>query len=517
MITSTNRHMLDAIKGDFLGLSTEYLLDSGRMARRHYLDSAASSLMMGTAFDVGRQFLMHYANTHSTVHFAAQISTQSLRWACDRVLDFVGADKEEYVCIFHGSGVTGCSNRLARSLGTLRPQRPVVLVSLMEHHSNDLPHRRHSALVDHIPLVLEGGAHGPVCIDQLERQLEKYRGKVNYVAVTGVSNVTGMINPIHDIAELAHRAGAYVVVDGAQMIAHMPVRLKCAERPERDIDCFLFSGHKVYAPGSPGVLVMKKALLANTEPGELGGGIVEDVYRDAYKILPNLPDREQAGTPNIVGAVVLASVLEVLDQVGMAKVFEHERNLTETVLGRLKGVSGINIYGHEDTTRYPRVGSVAFNLEAYDHGFVAAILNDYHNVAVRSGCFCAHPYVRELIANDLWDIDMSGKSDADAEFQLNLRRGMVRASFALYTNEQDIDALIEGLHDISANKDAYHAQYQPHEDGTYRTKLVHHTSDRLFQPHLAIHEMLSAKGWLSPLPDKPNSLDQINALTEASR
>ena len=141
-------------------------------------------------------------------------------------------------------------------MATLRPERDVVLVSMMEHHSNDLPHRQHAGKVEHIPLEVEGTYAGEVDLQALEQLLETYKGRVNYVAVTGVSNVTGIINPISRIAALVHRYDTYLLVDGAQMVAHMPVYLE-----QDDIDLFVFSGHKIYAPGSPGVLVGKQSLL----------------------------------------------------------------------------------------------------------------------------------------------------------------------------------------------------------------------------------------------------------------
>lgn len=485
--------LLEAIREDFVGLSTEYPTPQGRLVPRHYLDSAASTLMMGVAQEVGQKFLQHYANTHSATHFAAEISTEAMRWAFDRILDFVGADKDEYTCVVHGSGVTGCANYLARTLQALRPERPRALVSLMEHHSNDLPYRRHSNLVEHISLTDEADGLGSLCLDNLAKKLEEHAGKVNFVSLTGVSNVTGIINPIHEAAELAHKAGAYVIVDGAQMVAHMPVRLKCHEKPERDIDCFMFSGHKIYAPGSPGVLVIKKALLRGSEPAELGGGIVEDVYRDTYRLTEQFPDRMHAGTPNIVGCIVLASVLEVLDQIGMDNIFRHERSLTEYALKRLREIPLVKIYGHPETGRFPRISAISFNLKGFDHGFVAAVLNDYHNVSVRSGCFCAHPYARELLTPELWELDMSGESNPNAEFKVNLKRGMVRASFGLYTTHADIDALAEGLSDIAANSREYLSCYKPQGNGTYRLQMPNSRQNLAFEAHRTIQAALASR------------------------
>lgn len=485
--------LLDAIRSDFIGLTTLYPLRTGRVTRRHYLDSTASTLMMKTAFEAAGIFLRHYSNTHSTAYHSAKISTNAMRWAHDRVLSFLGADKEKYVCVFHGSGATGCANRLAMVFKALRPEKSVVLVSLMEHHSNDLPHRRHAAVVEHIPLLKEGNSLGPISLNALEEKLTAHAGKVNYVAVTGVSNVTGIINPIQTIAELAHHYGAYLLIDGAQMVAHMPIRLQCHNHPERDIDAFIFSGHKVYAPGSPGVLVVKKKLLEDVEPIELGGGIVDDVHQESYKVTNRFPDREHAGTPNITGAVTLAYALEVLDRIGMERIFEEEKTLIDGVMVRLRRIKGVEIYGHMDTKLYPRVGSIAFNLKGHDHGFISAALNDFHNVSVRNGCFCAHPYVRELLAESLWELDVSDKTDEEAEFFVNLKRGMVRASFGLYTNGEDIEALVRGLQDISANTDTYKTLYHPQKDGNYFSDSPWNDLGGIFCPEKMISTLLNRR------------------------
>jgi len=139
------QELLDKIKDDFIGLDTEYTLADGSTSKRIYLDTTASSLMMGVANRASNQFLKHYANTHSLLHFSAKISTKTYSWIHRRILEFVNADPDEFTCFFTGSGVTAGMNRMAKTLKRLRPERDMVLVSIMEHHSNDLPHRKHGA------------------------------------------------------------------------------------------------------------------------------------------------------------------------------------------------------------------------------------------------------------------------------------------------------------------------------------------------------------------------------------
>lgn len=474
----------------FSGLDTCYRLADGREARRHYLDSAASTLAMNCARQVADELLRHYANTHSQAHFSARIVSYVYDWAHRQVLDFFGLNHSgHHVVCFAGTGSTTGLNRLARALATRRPERDIVLVSLMEHHANDLPHRKQAGQVIHIPLMGQAPALGAVDLAALERLLEHYRGRVNYVAVSAASNVTGIVNPVHDIAALAHAYGAWIVVDASQYVAHAHLPLSDTGAAERELDAVAFSGHKLYAPGSPGVMVVRRALLEGQEPDELGGGMVEDVNVSGYQITDRFPDREEAGTPNIPGAAQLGAVLNVLQRIGMAKVHVAEQQLLRHLLTELAAMPEVRIYGDPDPDRTPRLGVVSFNLAGLEHGLVAAVLNDYHNVAVRNGCFCAHPYVRELLKPELWELDLD-LDTGDAEALIQPWRGMVRASLGLYSTEEDIEALLTGVRDLLAHPDHYRAQYQADGDGNFRHRTFAVAPESLFDPEAVLHQTL---------------------------
>ena len=227
---------------------------------------------------------------------------------------------------FVGSGTTGGINRVARTLSRKWPQRDVVITTVMEHHSNDLPHRKNFKRVIHVPVRVTESGFGCADVSCIEQALREYAGRVNYVSVTGVSNVTGIVNPIHDIAEVAHRHGALIMVDAAQMAAHVPVQMSGHKNPARDLDIVCLSGHKIYVPASPGVVITRRDLFAEVEPDEVGGGMVDDVYLDRYLSTDKFPDREEAGTPNIAGAIALASVLCALKKVGMTSSMRKRRS-----------------------------------------------------------------------------------------------------------------------------------------------------------------------------------------------
>ena len=456
------RKMLDKLRASTTGLGVRYQLASGEKTRRIYLDSTASTLQLGLVRDILDKYLPHYANTHSNAHFNAKLSSREFEWAHDMVLEFVGADPQTHGCFFVGSGTTGGINRVARTLARKRPKRDVVITTIMEHHSNDLPHRKNFAKVIHAPVKVTETGFGCADVARIEQALKEYGGRVNYISVTGVSNVTGIVNPIHDIAELAHRHGALIMVDAAQMAAHVPINMSGQDDPARDLDIVCLSGHKIYVPASPGAVITRRALFAGVEPDEVGGGMVDDVYLDRYLSTDKFPDREEAGTPNIAGAIALASVMYALKKIGMQYIDEEETRLINDAIAQLVQIEDVVVYGETDTDKCQRAGAISINIRGMHHSLTAAILNDYFNIAVRNACFCAHPYVREMIADDLGE-QMDGLSNEELEALAELHRGMVRASFGLYNGPQDVAALADALRQIVKNKDYYQAQYHQSE------------------------------------------------------
>ncbi len=450
--------MLEKLRASTTGLGVQYQLASGEKTRRIYLDSTASTLQLGIARDIMDKYLPYYANTHSNAHFNAKLSSREFEWAHDMVLEFVNADPKTHGCFFVGSGTTGGINRVARTLSRKWPERDVVITTVMEHHSNDLPHRKNFNQVVHVPVRVTESGFGCADVSHIEQALRDHAGRVNYVSVTGVSNVTGIVNPIHDIAEVAHRHGALIMVDAAQMAAHVPIQMCGHKNPARNLDIVCLSGHKIYVPASPGAVITRRDLFAEVEPDEVGGGMVDDVYLDRYLSTDKFPDREEAGTPNIAGAIALASVLCALKKIGMEFIDAEETQLINNAIAQLSKINDVVVYGETDTGKCQRASALSVNIRGMHHSLTAAILNDYFNIAVRNACFCAHPYVREMIADDLGE-HMDGLSNEELEALADLHRGMVRASFGLYNDQKDVDALAAALRQISENKDYYQSQY----------------------------------------------------------
>ncbi|MBF0278737.1 MAG: aminotransferase class V-fold PLP-dependent enzyme [SAR324 cluster bacterium] len=483
--------ILKKLSSEAVNLDTHYTLATGELTKRVYLDSTASTLQLKVVHEVLEKYQPYYSNTHSESHFGAKLSTGEYQWAHQMVLDFVQADPEIYTAFFAGSGATSGLNRVASTLAERNPKRDVVITTVMEHHSNDLPHRKQFQEVIHIPAAMSTNSVGCVNLHRLEEALEEYSERVNYVAITGVSNVTGIINPIHEVAELAHRHGALVVIDAAQMAAHLPIRMSGNESPEQDLDVVVFSGHKIYAPGSPGVVITRKELFAEVEPQEIGGGVVDDVAINRYIITDKFPDREEAGTPNILGAIGLAAALYALQTVGMDLIAQEECRLINYALDKLKTVDNLVIYGETDCTKCQRTGAVSFNLKTLDHALVASVLNDYFNIAVRNHCFCAHPYVREMITQTLLE-EADHLTEDELEKLAEMHRGMVRASFGIYSTEEHVDALTEALKHISANTSFYREHYQLLPCGNFRHKSFDFDHTQIFSIKGAVDQILNS-------------------------
>ncbi len=444
---------------EFIGIDTRYDTADGHNLPRLHLDGAASPLACKVALDTTAELLPHYSNSHSYVHNSAKISTNALAWAHDELLNFLDASPDLYTAIFIGAGTTAAINRVARGLSVARAEKKIVLVSPMEHHANDLPHRQFGNQVHYLPLQGHGALQGAVDLQGMEALFEEHSGNVNYVAVSSVSNVTGIRNPIEKISQIAHKHGALVVVDGAQSVAHGPSELN-----RLNADFFIFSGHKLYTPFSPGVLVAKKNILQDLPEQDLGGGSVSTVSYYDYQLLATYPDREQSGTPNIAGSIALASVLKRMNKLGLEAVSQHSSRTMTYLVDELKKLPNITFYGDPSLAR---IGAVSFNHKRIDHGLVAAILNDYYAIAVRNECFCAHPYVSSLLKEELWQLDLSNIADDQQEDYINRKRGMVRISISLYNSTEDVDRLISALTELDTRIDELDKEYQAQNDGSY--------------------------------------------------
>lgn len=417
------------------------LLD-GSMRTYVNFDNAASTPPLQAVTTAVTQFMPWYSSVHRGSGFKSQLATFAYEEARRIVLRFVGANPDEHVCLF-GKNTTEALNKLARRL-PLPPGRDVILVSLMEHHSNDLPYRAVAEVV-HIAVRPDGSLDE----DDYDRKLAQYDERIALVAITGGSNVTGIINPARRLAAKAHAAGAHFLLDVAQLAPHRPVDMRRLDDPTH-FDYVALSAHKLYAPFGIGALVGRRDTFSQGDPDLRGGGTVEMVTEDdVFWSAP--PDREEAGSPNVVGAVALASAIQQLQQVGahgMESVAAHEAELTAYALQALRRVPDLVVFGDADPARAAeRLGVIPFALRYVQHFLVASVLGHEFGIGVRNGCFCAHPYILHLLHVEAQQVSEL-RTHLLAHDRTNMP-GLVRISFGLYNTLAEVDYLIEALSKIA--------------------------------------------------------------------
>jgi cysteine desulfurase/selenocysteine lyase len=426
---------LDTVRASVVGIDTPVPLLDGSTRPYVNFDNAASTPSLGPVLDAINDFLPWYSSVHRGTGFKSQVATDAYEAAHEIACRFVGADPAAHVAIF-GKNSTEALNKLANRL-TFDNGRDVVLTSLMEHHSNDLPWRK----VAHIEHILPD-ATGALDEAHLDHLLAKYAGRVRLVALTGASNVTGYINPVHRIAEKAHAAGAEILVDAAQLAPHRAVEMRALDDPSH-IDYVVLSGHKMYAPFGTGALVGRRDTFLQGDPDMVGGGVVEIVTTDSVA-WADLPDKEEAGSPNVVGAVAMAQAMLCLEEIGMDALAAHEAELTAHLLTRLHAIDGVRTFGITDPARAAeKVGVVPFVVDGLSHYLVAAILSAEGGIGVRNGCFCAHPYLLHLLGVD-GDAASAHQQAIEAGTKAALP-GLVRASFGCYNTVAEVDHFADWL------------------------------------------------------------------------
>lgn len=426
-----------AVRSQFPILRRRIRTLDGRDRPLVYLDHGASTHAPQPVIDaVTATLTSSYANIHRGNHTLSLEASQRFDHATESFLRFVNADPATH-CAILGQNTTMALDIAAH---VMAGHKGKTLTTLSEHHSNDLPHRRRGT-------VVHAGVddQGRVLLDDVQAHLDQ--GDVKLLAVTGASNVTGYTPPIHQLARMAHGAGARILVDAAQLYAHAPIDVKGAGHPEH-IDFLAAAGHKAYAPLGSAFLIGPRDLLDAAPPYMPGGGTVEWVTDDSA-LYSKSPDRHMGGTPNIVGAIAFGAATEWLAGIGMDKVQQHEREVTAHALKRfaqLEADHGVNLFGPRQASA--KVGVFAFDLPGRRHELVSSILNHEHGVATRNGCFCAHPLLHRLLKLG----DTSAWTTALARGEKVPLPGAVRATVGIYNTEAEIDHLADALDAIARGR-----------------------------------------------------------------
>ncbi|MBF4501902.1 cysteine desulfurase [Savagea sp. SN6] len=375
-----------------------------------YLDSAATSQKPQAVIEaVSHYYETSNANVHRGVHTLGNLATDAYEGARDKVRAFINAN--EAAEIIFTRGTTTSLNLVAQSYGMMNVEEgDEIVISYMEHHSNIIPWQQVAKAKKATLKYIELTEDGEITLDAVKAQVTD---KTKIVSVAYASNVLGTINPVKEIAEIAHAHGAVMVVDAAQAAPHLKIDVQ-----NINCDFLAFSGHKMCAPTGIGVLYGKRALLDAMEPVEFGGEMIDFVglHDSTWK---ELPWKFEGGTPIIAGAVGLGAAIDYLEEIGLDNIARHEQELVAYAIERMQQIEGIQLYGPLDPAR--RAGLITFNLQEVHPHDLATVL-DMNGIAIRAGHHCAQPLMKWL------------EQSATA-----------RASFYLYNTKEDIDQFVEGL------------------------------------------------------------------------
>ncbi|MGA3354508.1 MAG: aminotransferase class V-fold PLP-dependent enzyme [Acidimicrobiales bacterium] len=409
------------------------------------LDAAASTGALETVLDRVNEFLPSYSSVHRGAGHKSQLATSAYEGAREAAIAFADRKGRDDIAIMCRN-TTEAINHLAYRL-QLSPDDTVV-TTVVEHHANLLPWSRAATC-----RYVECGANGTFNADDVAAALDR-TPKPRLLAITAASNITGWLPPIDEIIEIAHRREVPVAVDGAQLAPHRPL--------PKEADFVAWSGHKMYAPFGTGVLIGPRESFTDGDPFLAGGGAVDLVELDEV-VWTAPPDREEAGSPNVLGAVALHAAMRTLTEIGWPAIIDHDRHVGHLLRDGLGHIPGVRVLGPDLETDTLPVAT--FTVEGSPHALVAARLSAEDGIGVRHGCFCAHPYLMRLL----------GLSDDEVtEFRNEVRRGdrtrtpgAVRASAGVNTTEADIGRLIEAVARIAGGEQAPVAYFQDPRTGDF--------------------------------------------------
>ena len=442
-MNSTQQQLeLEARIPEIVGSTHPVPLLDGRVVDGIYFDNAASTKPFAEVSAFLKSIEPYYSNIHRGTGFDSIYCTHLYEEARRIILAFVGGAPGRQIVIPVRNTTEGL-NLLAMTMDFDR-ERDVVITSILEHHSNDLPWRG-KAKVEYLPADSEG----QLDLGYLEERLKKHAGAVKLVAVTGASNVVGTVTPIHAMAELAHAHGAKICVDAAQLLPHRAVNML----PEQDpghLDFLVFSAHKLNSPYGEGAVIGDYSHFQAAAPYLQGGGTVYSVSLD-HVIWADPPDKQEAGTPNIFGMLAMAKALQIMARFGMDNLVAHEQALTQRLLAGIREIPRVAVYGKtdpEDLTE--RLGVVSFTVAGLHHAQVAAILSYEGGICVRNGCFCAHPLIKHLL-----NVSPAQEAAFEAAIRAGDRSavpGAVRASIGLHNRLWEVEHLLAMLRLIAEER-----------------------------------------------------------------
>ena len=412
------------------------------------LDAAASTGALPAVGARVNAFLPYYSSVHRGAGYKSQLATDAFEAARTAALAFAGRGPDaDDVAVFCGQ-TTAAINLLAYRL-RLAPE-DVVVTTVVEHHANLLPWARQCRR-----RFVECQPDGTFDLAAVVAALDG-GPRPRLVALTGASNVTGWMPSLSEIIDASHDRGVPVLVDAAQLAPHAPL--------PAEADFVAWSGHKMYAPFGVGVLVGPRAVFTAGDPFVVGGGAVDLVELDEV-VWTDPPDREEAGSPNVVGAVALHAAIDELEAIGWGAIQEHDRTLAGRLRGGLAAIDGVHLLG-PGAAGGATVPLAAFNVDGLPHALVAARLSAEYGIGVRHGCFCAHPYLLRLLG--LTPAAVDDYRSAVLGRDRRALPGAVRASAGINTSESDIDRMLAAVGELASGRPAPVTYFQDTATGDYR-------------------------------------------------
>lgn len=378
-----------------------------------YLDNAATTHKPNVVINAQASYYRNEcAAAHRSVHTLSTISTNKMETVRSCIANFINASQSEEIIFVKGT--TEAINLIANSWGyNFIKSGDNILISAMEHHANILPWQNlvksKNIILRYIPLLNDGTLNMSVLSDLVDH-------RTKLLSISHMSNVLGIVNPLSEIINIVKsKSNAVILIDGAQGVVHQRVDVQ-----KLDCDFYVFSGHKIYAPTGIGVMYGKKKLLKKMPPWIVGGGIVQNVSFNTDATFIDYPWKFESGSPNVAGIIALGSAIQYINTIGFEKIISYEKKLISYAIDKMRThVPNLILYGS-----YNKINMIAFNLGSYHTYDIGTLLNQY-GIAIRTGHHCAIPLMNHFKVS-----------------------GMCRASFAMYTNTNDIDQLVYRLSDI---------------------------------------------------------------------
>ncbi len=463
---------LDYLRSRVIGTGIPLETPNGFKPLRYFDFIASGRFHRDVEEELAERVLPYMANTHTTSSATGRVMTEYYEHAFRRIAGYIHAAKDD-VLIPVGAGSTGAINRMITVLGLRIPdqleevqackrcipeaQRPVIFRSMMEHHSNDIAWRETIGDVAYVDF----DEAGRISVDDLERKLEQYKNRPWKIGTfSAASNVTGILNPCHDIARVLHRHNAWAFFDYAAAGPYVEIDMHPADDADGYFDAIFFSVHKFLGgPRTPGLLVANRRLFTNRVPGEPGGGTVLYTSPWDHRFLSQIEMRETGGTPPIVQSIQAGLAFDLKAALGAERIERIEQDYLSRALAQWRNHPGLWILGNLETRR---LGVVSLIFRDLHHNLAATLFNDLFGIQVRGGCMCAGPY-GHLLLHIEQDYSAAIRHRLD-EGHIGEKPGWVRISLSPTVSEEEFQVLLEAVDHIARHGKEYEDRYHLIDD-----------------------------------------------------